>query len=88
MMTDPTTAGTLGTYQFLLLSAVDSSQAPIAVDTERKTIKNSLYTRSVERKIAASKRPTATDLESDRPPGALTSDIGSLNLEQFGFFAL
>jgi hypothetical protein len=65
--TEPTTAGTLGTYQFFSLNAVDNSQAPIAVDMERKTMKSSLYTKSEERNTAASKRPTVTDFESDLP---------------------
>ena len=72
--TEPTTAGTRGTYHFFSLSAVESSQAPMAVEIERNTMNNSLYIKSEDKNIAASNKPTATDLESDLPCGALTFD--------------
>jgi hypothetical protein len=42
MITDPTTAGTLGTYQPLVRSAVDNSQAPMAVAAMASKMKSSL----------------------------------------------
>jgi hypothetical protein len=80
MIADPTTAGTRGTYQPLILSAVESSHAPIAVEITRKRMKNSLLIKIEVKKIAAKSRPTIIDLESDLPPGAFTSDNLALHL--------
>jgi hypothetical protein len=80
IIADPTTAGIRGTYQPLILSAVESSHAPIAVEIRRKRMKNSLYIKIEAKKIPAKNRPTTIDLETDLPPGAFTSDNLALHL--------